>query len=227
MRLTLRLLHLRRIRIGGLACSRRLAGGVTGGRFGSIATRRRPRKPRRRPTAKNRTSRIRRPTTPATKPKTKSNGAKKDEDTAAKPAQKPASETPAEKPKPKYPPYAELLKDTQKLEGLDHAASQRRDAVRRDRSAAARSRLHRADHDRPRHRPDADRRRLQLGLWRRRGVAVPQGGREHSARAPQRALHGRQGQPDRAGREAGLHRQRAVQPADSHRRARRARTSST
>ena len=52
------------------------------------------------------------------KAKEETNGAKKDEDTAAKPAQKPAGETPAEKPKPKYPPYAELLKDTQKMEGL-------------------------------------------------------------------------------------------------------------
>jgi hypothetical protein len=52
------------------------------------------------------------------KSKEETNGAKKDEDTAAKPAQKPASETPADKPKPKYPPYAELLKDTQKMEGL-------------------------------------------------------------------------------------------------------------
>jgi hypothetical protein len=52
------------------------------------------------------------------KAKNEGNGAKKDEDTAAKPAQKPASDTPAEKPKSKYPPYAELLKDTQRLEGL-------------------------------------------------------------------------------------------------------------
>ncbi len=52
------------------------------------------------------------------KAKDEGNGAKKDEDTAAKPAQKPNSDAPAEKKKPKYPPYAELLKDTQKLEGL-------------------------------------------------------------------------------------------------------------
>lgn len=52
------------------------------------------------------------------KAKAESNGAKKDEDTAAKPAQNPASDAPADKPKPKYPPYAELLKDTQKREGL-------------------------------------------------------------------------------------------------------------
>src|SRR5438046_355690 len=54
-----------------------------------------------------------------TKPETKeskgkakddSNGAKKDEDTAAKSQAKPASEAQAEKPKPKYPPFAELLK---------------------------------------------------------------------------------------------------------------------
>jgi hypothetical protein len=45
------------------------------------------------------------------------NGAKKDEDTEAKSAKKPASDA-AEKPKSKYPPYAELLKDTEKLEGL-------------------------------------------------------------------------------------------------------------
>jgi hypothetical protein len=52
------------------------------------------------------------------KTKEEANGAKKDEDGAAKSTPKPAAETPAEKPKPKYPPYAELLKDTQKLEGL-------------------------------------------------------------------------------------------------------------
>ena len=46
------------------------------------------------------------------------NGAKKDEDTSAKATPKPAAEATAEKPKPKYPPYAELLKDTHKLEGL-------------------------------------------------------------------------------------------------------------
>jgi hypothetical protein len=60
------------------------------------------------------------PEQPAAGEKTKDdgNGAKKDEDAAAKSTPKPAAETPAEKPKPKYPPYAELLKDTQKLEGL-------------------------------------------------------------------------------------------------------------
>ncbi len=46
------------------------------------------------------------------------NGAKKDEDTSAKPSQKSSNETKTDKPKPKYPPYAEFLKDTHKLEGL-------------------------------------------------------------------------------------------------------------
>jgi hypothetical protein len=46
------------------------------------------------------------------------NGATKNEDTAAKPAQKPATETSSPPTKPKYPPYAELLKDARKLEGL-------------------------------------------------------------------------------------------------------------
>src|SRR5215211_3599183 len=49
--------------------------------------------------------------------KSDSGGAKKDEDSAAKSQAKPA-EASAEKPKPKYPPFAELLKDAQKLEGL-------------------------------------------------------------------------------------------------------------
>ena len=56
--------------------------------------------------------------TASDKVKDEGNGAKKDEDSSAKSTQKPAAETPAEKPKPKYPPYAELMKDTQKLEGL-------------------------------------------------------------------------------------------------------------
>ena len=51
-------------------------------------------------------------------PKSDSGGAKKDEDTGAKGQAKPASEGSADKPKPKYPPFAELLKDAQKLEGL-------------------------------------------------------------------------------------------------------------
>ena len=55
---------------------------------------------------------------PASDKASEGNGAKKDEDTAAKATPKPAAEAPADKPKPKYPPYAELLKDTQKLEGL-------------------------------------------------------------------------------------------------------------
>jgi hypothetical protein len=52
------------------------------------------------------------------KAKEENNGAKKDDDATAKPAAKPAAEPAAEKPKPKYPPYAEFLKDTQKMEGL-------------------------------------------------------------------------------------------------------------
>jgi hypothetical protein len=49
--------------------------------------------------------------------KSDSGGAKKDEDSAAKSQAKPA-EASGDKPKPKYPPFAELLKDAQKLEGL-------------------------------------------------------------------------------------------------------------
>ncbi|MFO0789781.1 MAG: zinc-dependent metalloprotease [Pirellulales bacterium] len=52
------------------------------------------------------------------KAKDEGNGAKKDEDTSAKPAAKPAAEPPAAQPKPKYPPYAELLKEAKKMEGL-------------------------------------------------------------------------------------------------------------
>src|ERR1051326_1159586 len=56
----------------------------------------------------------------ATKEKSKddSNGAKKDEDASAKSQAKPRAGAQAEKPRPKYPPYAELLKEAQKLEGL-------------------------------------------------------------------------------------------------------------
>ncbi|HEX4413096.1 MAG TPA: DUF5117 domain-containing protein, partial [Lacipirellulaceae bacterium] len=54
----------------------------------------------------------------AAKSKEESNGAKKDDESTAKPTKKPSSESEPEKPKPKYPPYAEFLKDTQKLEGL-------------------------------------------------------------------------------------------------------------
>ena len=56
--------------------------------------------------------------TTSDKPKEEGNGAKKDEDTSAKPAAKPAAEPAPEKPKPKYPPYAELLKEAKKMEGL-------------------------------------------------------------------------------------------------------------
>lgn len=52
------------------------------------------------------------------KTKDTTNGAKKDEDTGAKSQPKPAAEAQAEKPRPKYPPYAELLKEAQKKEGL-------------------------------------------------------------------------------------------------------------
>ena len=52
------------------------------------------------------------------KAKEESNGAKKDDDSTAETSAKPAAEASAEKPKPKYPPYAEFLKDTQKIEGL-------------------------------------------------------------------------------------------------------------
>ncbi len=45
-------------------------------------------------------------------------GPTKNEDSAAKSQAKPASEAASEKPKPKYPPFAELLKDAQKMEGL-------------------------------------------------------------------------------------------------------------
>src|SRR5438552_3845694 len=55
---------------------------------------------------------------PKEKLKDDTNGAKKDEDSAAKGQTKPAAEAQAEKPRPKYPPYTELLKDAQKLEGL-------------------------------------------------------------------------------------------------------------
>jgi hypothetical protein len=51
-------------------------------------------------------------------PKADGNGAKKDEDTGAKSQAKPASDAAADKPKPKYPPFAELLKDAHKLEGV-------------------------------------------------------------------------------------------------------------
>ncbi len=47
-----------------------------------------------------------------------SGGAKKDEDTSSKSTAKPASEGTGDKPKPKYPPFAELMKDATKLEGL-------------------------------------------------------------------------------------------------------------
>lgn len=53
----------------------------------------------------------------ANKTKEEGNGAKKDEDTSAKSAAKPDDKA-ADKPKPKYPPYAELLKDSTKKEGL-------------------------------------------------------------------------------------------------------------
>ncbi len=43
-------------------------------------------------------------------------GAKKDEDSSAKSTSKPASEN--DRPKPKHPPFAELMKDATKLEGL-------------------------------------------------------------------------------------------------------------
>ncbi len=52
------------------------------------------------------------------KAKDESNGAKKDEDTAAKAPGKSESESKSEKPKSKYPPFAELLKDSKTLEGL-------------------------------------------------------------------------------------------------------------
>jgi hypothetical protein len=52
------------------------------------------------------------------KSKDDANGAKKDEDASAKSQPKPTAEAQAEKPRPKYPPYAELLKEAQKLEGL-------------------------------------------------------------------------------------------------------------
>ncbi|MCC7475998.1 MAG: zinc-dependent metalloprotease [Pirellulales bacterium] len=47
-----------------------------------------------------------------------SNGATKNEDPGAKPAQATTSAPTSAPAKPKYPPYAELLKDSQKLEGL-------------------------------------------------------------------------------------------------------------
>ncbi len=50
--------------------------------------------------------------------KEESNGAKKDEDAEAKAETKPADEATATKPKPKYPPYEEVLKDATKSEGL-------------------------------------------------------------------------------------------------------------
>ena len=53
-----------------------------------------------------------RPDASRDKPHAEDNGAKKNEDTAAKSTQKPSSDSATDKPKPKYPPYAELLKDT-------------------------------------------------------------------------------------------------------------------
>ncbi len=52
------------------------------------------------------------------KSKGDSNGAKKDEDSTTKSHAKPASDATTEKPRSKYPPSAELLKDAQKLEGV-------------------------------------------------------------------------------------------------------------
>jgi hypothetical protein len=45
-------------------------------------------------------------------------GATKNEDSAAKSQSKPASEGSSDKPKPKYPPFAEMFKDAEKKEGL-------------------------------------------------------------------------------------------------------------
>ena len=55
---------------------------------------------------------------PTTKPKPRATARRRTKTPPPSRLPKPASETPAEKPKPKYPPYAELLKDAQKLEGL-------------------------------------------------------------------------------------------------------------
>ena len=111
-----------------------------------------------------------------------------------------ADEEPAKpKAKPKYPPFAEVTKDT-KNRGADHALSQGRHAPGRAWPGRHESRLDRAHLDRPRHRPNADPRRLQLELRRRLGLAIPQGRRADPPRPPQCAVHGRQRQPDRPGR---------------------------
>src|SRR3954467_14917230 len=55
---------------------------------------------------------------PKEKSKDDTNGAKKDEDSAAKSQAKPAAEAQAEKPRPKYPPFAEMFKEAEKKEGL-------------------------------------------------------------------------------------------------------------
>ncbi len=70
---------------------------------------------------------------------------------------KPAAAEPAKAPmpKPKYPPYAEVLKDATPIDGLIklHRKDDRLFAELHERPV--RQGLHRADLDRPRHRPRA------------------------------------------------------------------------
>ena len=91
---------------------------------------------------------------------------------------KPAEAKPAEKPK--YPPFAEVLKDAKPTAepSLIKMYQKGEQPLRRAHQQPFQQRFHRADLDCPRHRRRAALGRHELGLWRRLAVAVPQGGRQ-------------------------------------------------